>query len=256
MDYVSEAKEIFNLEINALEIFRDYLDEKFSIIVSEVLKCKGKVIVTGMGKSGHIGRKIAATLSSLGTPAFFLHPAEALHGDLGMVSSDDLLIAISYSGNSEEIVKIIPNIKAIGAKIIAISKNQESSLIKYSDIFQIIPPFTEACHLNLAPTSSTTATLVYGDALAVVISKSKNFSKENFGLFHPAGTLGKRIFTTIKDLMHSGENNATIIEGATLKDAIIELGKKGLGMVSVLDSDNVLKGVITDGDLRRLLEKG
>jgi arabinose-5-phosphate isomerase len=256
MKYINAAKKVFNIEIEALKRTRDSLDETFISILKEVTNCKGKVIVTGMGKPGHIARKIAATMASLGTPTFYLHPAEALHGDLGMLSINDVIIAISYSGESEEITKLLPNIKSIGAKLIAISGNKNSTLVKYSDIAQVFPKFEEACLLNLAPTSSTTATLVYGDALAVVASLKYGFSEENYGLFHPAGSLGKKLFLKVKDVMAAGKDNSIVQNKAQLKDAILELGKKGLGIVTIVDEQNNILGVITDGDLRRQFEKG
>lgn len=256
MDIIAEAKEVFNIEIEALEKTRDALDGTFIEILSLITRCKGKVIVTGMGKSGHIARKISATMASLGTPSFFLHPAEALHGDLGMVSSDDIVIAISYSGESEEITRILPNLKLIGAQVIAISGKENSSLATHSDIAQILPQFEEACHLGLAPTSSTTVALCYGDALAVVASQEYGFKDLDFGKFHPAGALGKKLLIRVCDLMSSNEKNALISDNSSLKEAIVELSKKGLGMVNIVNEDNQLKGIITDGDLRRLLEKG
>lgn len=256
MNYLEEAKRVFDIEINALMSVRDNLDENFNQIIKVITDCKGKVIITGMGKPGHIARKIAATMSSLGTSAFFLHPAEALHGDLGMVGKEDVVIAISYSGESEEITRMISNIKAIGAVLIGISGNSESTLVNYSNYTQVFPYFEEACNLNLAPTSSTTATLVYGDALAVVASKKYGFNESNYGLYHPAGSLGKKLFIKVKDIMAEGENNAVINKGLTLKSAIVEMGNKGLGMITVVNKENRVEGVVTDGDLRRQLEKG
>lgn len=256
LNYLNEAKQVFDKEILALQKLRDSLDENFNKILKAIIECKGKVIITGIGKSGHIGSKIAATLASLGTPSFFLHPAEALHGDLGMVANQDVVIAISFSGESEEITRMIANIKLIGATLIAISGNSASTLVKYSDYSQIFPRFNEACYLNLAPTSSTTASLVYGDALAVVASKVNEFNQTNFGLYHPAGSLGKKLFIKVSDIMVSGVDNALVQEDLTLKSAIIELGKKGLGITTVINSAKKIIGVITDGDLRRQLEKG
>lgn len=256
MNYLDEAKRVFDIEINALELVRDSLDQNFNSIIEVITKCRGKVIITGMGKPGHIARKIAATMASLGTSAFFLHPAEALHGDLGMISSDDVVIGISYSGESEEITRILSNIKAIGATVIGISGNSNSTLIKHSDYAQIFPDFKEACYLNLAPTSSTTAALVYGDALAIVASKIYGFSEKNFGLYHPAGSLGKKLFIKVQDIMAFGDDNAIIPKDVTLKNAIVEMGKKGLGIVTVVNTENTIAGVVTDGDLRRQLEKG
>lgn len=253
--YIEEAKEVFDIEIEALERTKQALDSVFEEILHMVLECQGKVIVTGMGKSGHIATKLAATFSSLGTPSFYLHPAEALHGDLGMVSDKDLVIAISHSGESDEIIRILPSIKLIGAKIVAISSNAASTLVKNSDLAQIFPPFKEACHLGLAPTSSTTATLVYGDALAVVASRVIGFRAEDFGLYHPAGSLGKRLILRVVDVMVKEDANPIIHEDALLTDAIVEMSRKGLGMVSVLDEEERLVGIITDGDLRRMLER-
>lgn len=255
-NYLEEAREVFNKEIDALISVRDSLDDNFNQILKSIVDCKGKVIVTGMGKPGHIARKIAATMASLGTPAFFLHPAEALHGDLGMVGPDDVVIAISYSGESEEITRMLSNIKAIGATLIGISGNGDSTLVRYSDYSQVFPNFNEACYLNLAPTSSTTASLVYGDALAVVASKIYGFNEKNYGLYHPAGSLGKKLFIKVKDVMVTDENNAVINTGLTLKNAIVEMGKKGLGIITVINGENDVLGVVTDGDLRRQLEQG
>lgn len=256
MNYIDEAKRVFDIEIEALKCVRDNLDDNFIHILKAITECKGKVIITGMGKPGHIARKIAATLASLGTSAFFLHPAEALHGDLGMITKGDVVIAISYSGESEEITRMLSNIKAIGATLIGVSGNVDSTLIKYSDYVQIFARFKEACYLGLAPTSSTTAALVYGDALAVVASKVYGFNESNYGLYHPAGSLGKKLFIKVKDIMASDINNAVIVSGSTLKNAIVEMSKKGLGIVNIVNNQKKILGVITDGDLRRQLERG
>ena len=255
MDRLFEAKKVFDFEINALEATKNVLNETFLQIVELIVKCKGKVIITGMGKSGHIASKIAATLASLGSPSFCLHPAEAMHGDLGMISANDIVIAISYSGESEEVVKILPNIKMIGAKLIGITGNGNSTLAHASDLIQILPPFKEACVLGLAPTSSTTATLCYGDALAVVASEIYGFKKTDFGKFHPAGSLGKKIILRVSDLMSKGEDNPKVNKNALLMEAISVMSKKGLGVVSVVNVNDELIGIITDGDLRRLIEK-
>lgn len=255
MDNILEAKNVFNVEIEALKKTRDALDNNFEKILLTVVNCTGKVILTGMGKSGHIASKIAATFSSLGTSAFFMHPAEAMHGDLGMISENDVVIAISYSGESEEITRIIPSIKFIGATLISITGNEHSTLAKMSDITQTLPEFSEACNLGLAPTSSTTAVLCYGDALAVVASKIYGFSDADFGKFHPSGSLGRKLILRVSDLMSTGEDNAVIGQEALLDEAVIQLSKKGLGIVSIVDDSNSLIGVITDGDLRRQMEK-
>jgi len=256
MDKLQEARRVFDIEIEALTKMRDNLDKSFLDILDCIVNCKGKVIVTGMGKPGHVATKIAATLSSLGTPAFFLHPAEAMHGDLGMVSANDVVIAISYSGESDEIINILPNIRMIGAKIVGLTGNANSTLAKNSDLLQLLPQFREACYLGLAPTSSTTVEMCYGDALAVVASAIYGFKDADFGKFHPAGALGKKLVLRVEDLMSSGKDNAVVNIHTTLKDAIIELSKKGLGIVSIVDDNGHLRGVITDGDLRRQMEKG
>ena len=256
VDRLLEAKKVFDTEITALEKTRDALDDTFLQILDLVVNRKGKVIITGMGKPGHIAAKLAATFSSLGTSSFRLHPAEAMHGDLGMVSSNDIVIAISFSGESDEIVKILPNIKMIGAILIGITGNPNSTLAKASDVVQVLPKFEEACYLGLAPTSSTTAVLCYGDALAVVASGIYGFKDVDFGKFHPAGSLGKKLILKVDDLMAKKEKNAKVHISVPLKDAIIELSKKGLGAVSVVEDGDKLAGIITDGDLRRQLEKG
>lgn len=256
VDRLLGAKKVFDTEITALEKTRDALDDTFLQILDLIVNCKGKVIITGMGKPGHIAAKLAATFSSLGTPSFRLHPAEAMHGDLGMVSSNDVVIAISFSGESDEIVKILPNIKMIGATLVGITGNPNSTLAKASDVIQVLPKFEEACYLGLAPTSSTTAVLCYGDALAVVASGIYGFKDVDFGKFHPAGSLGKKLILKVEDLMAKEEKNAKVHISVPLKDAIIELSKKGLGAVSVVEDEDKLAGIITDGDLRRQLEKG
>jgi arabinose-5-phosphate isomerase len=256
MNKLAEGKRVFDIEIEALKKTRDSLDDTFVQILDLITDCKGKVIITGMGKPGHIATKLAATFASLGTPSFCLHPAEAMHGDLGMISENDLVIAISYSGESDEIVKIIPNIKMIGATLVGITGNANSTLAQTSDVVQVLPKFEEACYLGLAPTSSTTSVLCYGDALAVVASGIYGFKDADFGKFHPAGSLGKKLILKVDDLMAKGGNNAKCHVNVTLKDAIVELSKKGLGVVSIIDDNDNLLGVITDGDLRRQLERG
>jgi arabinose-5-phosphate isomerase len=255
MNILTEARRVFDTEMEALKKTRDALDEIFVEILEMITNCKGKVVITGMGKPGHIASKMAATMASLGTPAFCLHPAEALHGDLGMVSADDVVIAISYSGESEEITRILPNLKLIGVKIIAISGNRNSTLVRYSDIAQILPHFDEACYWGLAPTSSTTATLCYGDALAVVASGKYGFRDVDFGKYHPAGSLGKKLIMKVDDLMVRNHENPLIFKEAMLTEAIVEISKKGLGVVLVVDVDNKLHGILTDGDIRRIIER-
>jgi len=253
MDSLKTARQVFETEIEALIKIKDNLDDNFLKIVDDIVGCEGKVIITGMGKPGHIARKMSATLASLGTPSFFLHPAEALHGDLGMVSPNDIVIVISYSGESDEITRILPNIKLIGAKLIAISGNPNSTLVRHSDYAYIFPDFSEACTLNLAPTTSTTATLVLGDALAIAASERYGFTESNYALYHPSGSLGKKLLLKVSDLMYEGKENAVVPENTTLIDAIIEMSGKVLSMVSVVDGEGKLQGILTDGDLRRLL---
>lgn len=256
MDIIKEAKRVFNIEISALEKTRDFLNNTFVEILDMIVNCKGKLIITGIGKPGHIAKKLAATFASLGTPSFYLHPAEAQHGDLGMITSRDVVMVISYSGESDEIIHILQNIRLIGAKIICITGNENSTLAKASDLVQVLPKFEEACYLGLTPTSSTTAELCYGDALAVVASGVYGFKDVDFGKFHPAGSLGKKVILTVNDLMAKDDDNPIININATLKEAIVQLSKHGIGMVSVVDDEGKIKGIVTDGDLRRLLEKG
>lgn len=252
---IQNAKNVFDIEIAALKEIENCINNKFEEIIQMIYECEGNVIFTGMGKSGHIAKKISATFSSLGTPSFYLHPAEARHGDLGMVTNRDIVIAISNSGETEEVIAILTSLKKIGAKIIGISANKNSTLLVNSDIAYDIPKVEEACYLKLAPTSSTTGVLVLGDALAVCLSIKKGFSKDNFALFHPSGALGKQLLTKVDDIMIKGKNNAVVTENATLKETILELSSKGLGVVNVVDNEGKLVGIFTDGDLRRLLAK-
>lgn len=254
MDKLLEAKKVFDDEIEALEKTRDSIDQEYLKALDLITSCKGKVIVTGIGKSGHIAGKIVATFASLGTPSFYLHPAEAMHGDLGMVSANDIIIAISFSGESEEILKILPNIKIIGAVIIGLTGNSNSTLARISDVKLVLPKFDEACCLGLAPTSSTTATLCYGDSLAVVASKIYSFNVSNFALFHPAGSIGKKLLLCAKDVMIEAKDSAVVDLNISLKDAIISMSRKGASMVTALDDSGKVAGILTDGDLRRLLE--
>ena len=255
-DVIAEARAVFDKEIEALTRTRDALGEDFSNMVDLVLNCRGKVVLTGMGKPGHIGTKIAATLASLGTPAFFMHPAEAMHGDLGMVEEKDVVILMSYSGESEEVTRLMPTLHEIGCKTVAITGKPKSTLARECQYHFFFPEFEEACYMHLAPTSSTTALLVLGDALALVVSRAKNYTREEFGLYHPAGALGRKLLVHVSDLMHAGKENAVVREQSSLREAIVEMSSKGLSMVSVVDEAGKLKGIITDGDLRRMLERG
>jgi len=254
VDVVEEARRVFDLEIEALREVRNHLGADFERLVALVRDCKGKVIVTGIGKSGHVARKIAATMASLGTPAFFLHPAEAMHGDMGMVASSDLVIAISNSGEGEEISRVLPGLRRLGAGVVAVTSAAGSTLARSSDLAFVFPPMREACAFELAPTSSTTATLVLGDALAVVLSRVSGFGRGDFAVFHPAGALGRRLLTHVRDLMVSGDINAVVDVEASLRVAVSEMSEKALNIVNVVDVDGRLAGVLTDGDLRRLLD--
>ncbi len=249
------AVETLKIEATAIENLVARIDAEFEAAVLEILKCRGRVVVTGMGKSGHIGRKIAATLSSTGTPAFFMHPAEAYHGDLGMITENDIVVAISNSGESSEIVNILPVIRRIGAKIIAMCGRKNSSLGRNADYFINIGVEREACSLGLAPTASTTATLAMGDAIAMALMDEKKFTAQNYALFHPGGALGRKLLLTVGDVMHSGEDNPIVKIGATAKDALFEMTAKGLGAVSVVDANDKFIGLVTDGIIRRALEK-
>lgn len=252
--YLQIAKNVFEIESNAIKKLSDLLTEDFSKVVNLIYENKGRVVISGMGKSGHIGVKISATLASTGTPSFFLHPAEAYHGDLGMLTKDDVLIAISNSGETEEILKIIPIIKKMNIKLIALTGNVNSTLAKEADYVLNIYVEKEACPLQLAPMASTTATLAMGDALAAALIIRRNFKPENFAFFHPGGSLGKKLLTQVKDIMIK-DNLPLINENTEFKDILSTITKKKLGVGIVVDELNKLKGIITDGDLRRIIEK-
>jgi len=240
------------LEIEANELLRHAKSVEIEDAVNLIYNAKGKVIVTGVGKSGHVGAKIAATLASTGTPSFFLHPTEAMHGDLGMIEKDDVLLAISFSGESDELVKILPHVKRFGVKIVAMARSKTSSLGKFSDAFIDINVEKEACPLNAAPTASTTLTLALGDALAVCLMQKRGFKKEDFANFHPGGSLGKRLFLKVKDVMRS-ENLPIVRWNASLKSTIDTMTHGKLGTVLIVDKDGVLDALLSDGDLRRAL---
>ena len=250
------AREVLEIEAAAVRDLKSRLGESFLAAHRMILSTKGRVVVTGMGKSGHVGNKIASTLASTGTPAFFMHPAEASHGDLGMITPDDVVIAISYSGESDEIARILPLIKRRGAKVISITGRADSTLARESDVHLDARVEKEACPLNLAPTASTTATLALGDALAVALLESRGFGSEQFAQHHPGGALGRRLLVHVSDIMRKGSqlprNRAT---DALLPTALDEMSRKGIGMTCVVDADDRLLGIFTDGDLRRMLEK-
>lgn len=253
---IEEAKKVIRIEAAALSALADSIDSSFEKAVRMILASKGRVIVTGMGKSGLIGQKIASTMASTGTPAFFLHPGEALHGDLGMIIKGDVVIAISNSGETEEVLRILPIVKRIGAELISMTGKPASTLAKTGDIHLNVAIKEEACPLGLAPTASTTATLAMGDALAVALLVEHGFRAEDFALFHPGGALGKKLLLSVNDMMHSGSAVPLVNADMLMKQAIFEITSKGLGCTGVLDTDGALAGVVTDGDLRRALEKG
>jgi arabinose-5-phosphate isomerase len=256
MSILDEARKVILAEAEAVAALADRLDGAFEQSVQLILASKGRVVVSGMGKSGLIGQKIASTMASTGTPAFFLHPAEGIHGDLGMIMTGDVVIAISNSGETEEILRILPTIKRLGASLIAMSGNPDSNLARSSDLFLDVSVKEEACPLGLAPTSSTTATLAMGDALAVALLVERGFRAEDFAIFHPGGSLGKKLLLRVEDLMHSGEAVPLVTEEMLMKEALFVITSKGLGITGVTDTQGALLGVITDGDLRRSLERG
>jgi arabinose-5-phosphate isomerase len=252
------AKETLQIEADAILTLKKRLSDDsehlFAHAVHILLGCQGRVVVSGIGKSGHIARKIASTLSSTGTPAMFVHPAEASHGDLGMIRAEDVFISISNSGQAEELLSIVPIIKRMGAKHIALTGNPDSELANLADIHLSIQVSQEACPLNLAPTASTTVTLAMGDALAVALLDARGFQAEDFAKSHPGGALGRRLLTHVSDIMRTGNAMATILDNASLLTALLEISKKGLGMTAVVDQNNRVVGIFTDGDLRRLIE--
>ncbi|RUO66093.1 arabinose-5-phosphate isomerase [Pseudidiomarina planktonica] len=253
-NFIDLGRQVLDIEQAAIAGLYPALDDQFSSACQLMMDCAGKVIVIGMGKSGHIGGKIAATLASTGTPAFFVHPGEASHGDLGMVSANDVVLAISNSGETAELLGLIPVLKRLGVQLIALTGKPESTLAKLADVHISIAVEQEACPLGLAPTASTTATLVMGDALAVALLNARGFSADDFALSHPGGSLGKRLLLRLEDLMHSGERVPRVHTEATISEALLEMSRKGLGMTAVVNGDNQLQGIFTDGDLRRILD--
>ncbi|MBO7380821.1 MAG: KpsF/GutQ family sugar-phosphate isomerase [Neisseriaceae bacterium] len=256
VSHADEARQVLNAESRVLDALAHHLDDTvFNRAVEMLLACRGRVVVTGMGKSGHIGHKIAATMASTGTPAFFVHPGEAAHGDLGMILSDDIVLALSHSGESEEVIRILPAIHHKGSPIIAITGNLKSTLAEKADIVLHTQVDREACPLNLAPTASTTAALAMGDALAMALSTAKNFTQKEFALSHPAGRLGKRLLMKVSDVMRTGDDLPVLSPDTPLRQAIIEMSHKKMGMVLAADNQQQLLGIFTDGDLRRVFEK-
>jgi len=254
VDVLKRAKEIIGIEKDALAGLADSINGNFAGAVDLMLETTGRVVVTGMGKSGMVGKKISATLSSVGTPSFFLHPAEAIHGDLGMLARDDLLLAVSNSGESEEMVRLLPVIKRFGLKLIALCGRADSTLARAADVFLDTGVKKEACPWDIVPTSSTTALMAMGDALSIVLMEKKEFKQEDFANFHPGGSLGRGMFVKVKDLMHSGADMPKVAASASMQDVLREISTKRLGVTTVVDKDDALQGIITDGDLRRLME--
>lgn len=256
IDFIASAKRTIDIERMALASLGEHVDESFSCACRLLLACRGRIVVLGMGKSGHIGNKIAATLASTGSPAFFVHPAEASHGDMGMITRDDVIIAISQSGTSSEILTLLPLIKRLGIPLISFTGNRASPLAKAAEVNLDTSVATEACPLNLAPTSSTTAALVLGDALAIALLEARGFTAEDFAFSHPGGALGRRLLLKVENVMHAGDDLPRVNEDTLVSDALLEMSRKGLGMTSVLASDGRLAGIFTDGDLRRALDQG
>ncbi len=250
------AARVLDIESRAIEALKDRLGDEFLAACELCMQTPGRVVVTGMGKSGHISNKIAATLASTGTPAFFMHPAEASHGDLGMITAEDLLLAISYSGETHEVLTILPTVKRLGARLLSITGNPRSTLAREADVHLDISVAEEACPLQLAPTASTTAMLAMGDALAIALLEKRGFTAEDFARSHPSGSLGKRLLLRVSDVMHTGDRVPAVGPGVTLRDALFEMTDKRLGMTAIVDDDGHLLGVFTDGDLRRTLDAG
>ena len=255
-DFVSSGLRVLQVETDALEALRPHIGEGFRQACALLLACQGRVVVSGMGKSGHIGNKIAATLASTGTPAFFVHPAEASHGDMGMITKDDVVLALSNSGSTAEIVTLLPLIKRLGIRLISMTGNPDSPLAKAAEVNLDARVSQEACPLNLAPTSSTTASLVLGDALAIALLEARGFTAEDFAFSHPGGALGRRLLLKVENVMHAGARLPLVSRGTSLRDALLEMTQKGLGMTVIVETDGRLAGIFTDGDLRRALDKG
>ncbi len=250
------AANVLDIEARAVNALKARLDDSFVAACELCMATPGRVVVTGMGKSGHVSNKIAATLASTGTPAFFMHPAEASHGDLGMITSQDLLLAISYSGETAEVVTILPMVKRMGARLLSMTGNPKSTMAQAADVHLDISVEEEACPLKLAPTASTTATLAMGDALAVALLEKRGFTAEDFARSHPSGSLGKRLLLRVSDVMRTGDRIPAVNAGVTLRDALLEMTDKGLGMTAIVDDRNSILGIYTDGDLRRTLDAG
>ena len=254
--FIEIGRRTIQIEQNAIEALSSRIDEGFSKACQLMLECSGRIVVVGMGKSGHIARKIAATLASTGSPAFFVHPGEASHGDMGMITSHDVVLAISNSGETSEVITLLPLFKRMGAAVVSMTGNPQSTLSKAAEINLDTSVEKEACPLDLAPTSSTTTQLVMGDALAIALLEARGFTEEDFAFSHPGGSLGRKLLLKVQDIMHCGNRIPVVRSGATLSDSLLEMTRKGLGMTTITDENGVMIGLFTDGDLRRALDHG
>ena len=254
-NHIGVGQRVLDIEARAVDALKDSLDSSFSAACDLMLGARGRVIVTGMGKSGHVGSKLAATLASTGTPAFFVHPGEASHGDLGMITTDDVVLALSNSGETAEVLAILPVIKRKGTALIGMTGRPQSALAQLSDVHLTVAVSEEACPHNLAPTSSTTAALAMGDALAIALLEARGFTPEDFAMSHPGGSLGRRLLLKVDDIMHAGERLPVVASGTPLSEALLEMTRKGLGMTAIARDDGTLAGIFTDGDLRRMLDR-
>lgn len=253
---IETAREVLAIEARAVSDLIGHLDTRFEQAIRIILQCQGRVVVSGIGKSGHVARKIASTLASTGTPAFFVHPAEASHGDLGMVTRNDVFLALSNSGETTELLTIIPVLKRQGAKLVAMTGNPDSTLGREADVHLFAGAAQEACPLNLAPTASTTAALALGDAIAVALMRARGFTQDEFARSHPGGALGRKLLTLVRDVMRSGPDAPRVSDNSALTEALLEMSRGRMGMTAVVDGSQVVKGIFTDGDLRRAIEKG
>ncbi|ATD07997.1 MULTISPECIES: KpsF/GutQ family sugar-phosphate isomerase [Pseudoalteromonas] len=253
--FIDSANQVFATELAAIEEVQQFVDQQFVKACEIMFGCQGRIIVIGMGKSGHIGNKIAATLASTGSPAFFVHPGEASHGDLGMITKDDVVLMISNSGETQEVISILPVIKRLGAPVISMTGNPSSTMARNATVHLCVKVSKEACPLGLAPTASTTATLVMGDALAVALLEARGFTADDFALSHPGGSLGRRLLLTVADVMHQGDAIPMVKSHCTVKEALFEMSAKSLGMTAIVDESSQLQGIFTDGDLRRIIEQ-
>ena len=253
-NFINIGRQVIEIEASALMVLKDRLNQDFTKSCQILYECKGRIVVTGMGKSGHIGKKIAATLASTGSPSFFVHPAEASHGDMGMITPQDVVLALSYSGQTKEILTLLPLIKRQGTPLVSMTGNKHSTLARFANVNIDIAIEKEACALGLAPTTSTTATLAMGDAIAIALLDARGFSKEDFAFSHPGGSLGKRLLLTIHDIMHQDNKIPIVNHQASLKEALVEMTRCRLGMTAIIDDKRKLIGIFTDGDLRRALD--